>query len=252
MTTTVYDSTSRLIAADTRWSADLNVSNGTVFVYVDEDSFTKVADLPHASMVLAGNGLLISEWKRWWYTSLDENNMPPMLINGINAVAILIIDKINNRILFDAGQFSVGFCVESQKILSVFSGSGRNHAFGCWELNGCPFRSIQTASKHDICTSENVIYVDFKNGSSNIPIHSYDFNIVVDAIINRGFVMDKNSAIPIAQHSLSQEIRDAFRTGSAVASAPVPGLSSFVWTDQRKEKLKSAIQEVKKLQSLNK
>lgn len=250
MTTTAYDSVAKKIASDTRWSADLEINNHHMFVYTDDSDFAKIADLEHASMVLAGNGLLIAEWKKWWYTSLDEDSMPDVLKDGINAIAILIVDKKNNKIIFDAGQFSVNFCVETQKILSVFSGSGRNIAASCWDQNRCSEKAIRTASSIDHQTSGKVIWVDFVRNASNINKHTFDFNEVVQSILDRGYIMDKgsqSSVVPIGDHPLGEKVKLAFANGQAVASAPVPGLSSFVWTPDRMNKLKDAIRTVKKL-----
>jgi len=250
MTTTAYDSVTKMVASDTRWSAEIVIDDQTLFVFTDDSEFTKIADLENASMVLAGNGLLIAEWKKWWYTSLDENSMPDVLINGINSISILIIDKKNNKIIFDAGQFSINLCVESQRILSVFSGSGKNIAASCWDQNRCPVTAIITASKGDRHTGEKVIWVDFVKQCSNITKHVYDISEIVRAITENGYIMDKATQMiitPIQSHPLGEKVTQAFASGEAVASAPVPGLSSFVWTDERMTKLKEAIKTVKRL-----
>jgi len=201
-------------------------------------------------MVLAGNGMLIAEWKRWWYTKLDENSMPEVLVDGINAISILIIDKLNNKILFDAGQFATNFCVDTQKILSVFSGSGRNIAASCWYQNRCSSTAIKTASSRDHQTSDKIVWVDFVKRSSNIKKHVYEINEIVRSIVENGYIMEKADEMittPINSHPLGDQVREAFVSGEAVASAPVPGLSSFVWTDERMSKLKEAIQTVQSL-----
>ena len=250
MTTTAYDSVARMVASDTRWSAQISIDDKTLFVFTDESEFTKIADLENASMVLAGNGLLIAEWKKWWYTSLDEDSMPDVLVGGINAISILIIDKKNNKIIFDAGQFATNFCTDSQKILSVFSGSGRNIAASCWYQNRCSTTAIITASKEDHQTSDKVIWVDFVKQNSNITKHVYDFSEIIRAITENGYIMEKATQMnvtPIQGHPLGEKVKQAFTSGEAVASAPVPGLSSFVWTDERMTKLKDAIKTVKRL-----
>ena len=138
MTTTIYDTINKQVASDTRWSAKVTLSDGNdYFVYVDDSGFDKIADRENTVLVLAGNGPLIAKWKEWWHTSLDTNNLPETDINGENVVNLMIVDKSNNKILFDAGQKKALFCELSSVMLSVFAGSGDIHAASCWSLNRC-------------------------------------------------------------------------------------------------------------------
>jgi len=105
LTTTIYDTINKKVASDTRWSVKVILSDkNEYFVYVDDSDFDKIADRENSVLVLAGNGKLIAKWKEWWYTSLDTDNLPETNIDGENVVNLMIVDKSNNKILFDAGQ----------------------------------------------------------------------------------------------------------------------------------------------------
>lgn len=258
MTTTIYDTVSKQVASDTRWSSKVTLSDGNdYFVYVDDSGFDKIADRENTVLVLAGNGPLIAKWKEWWYTSLDTNNLPETDIDGENVVNLMIVDKSNNEILFDAGQKKALFCELSSVMLSVFAGSGDIHAASCWSLNRCVNTAIVSASMLDYSTSSVVRYVDFTNGNSNISKMDYNYSSIVNAIMDRGFIMNLSESTaandvgtPLNQHQIKDEINTLFTNGNAVASAPVPGMSTFKWSDKNKEKLVSAINKVKELENI--
>ena len=258
MTTTIYDKVSKKVASDTRWSAKVTLSDkNDYFVYVDDSGFDKIADRENAVLVLAGNGPLIAKWKEWWYTSLDTNNLPQTDKDGENVVNLMIVDKTNNEILFDAGEKKALFCELSSIMLSVFAGSGDIHAASCWYSNRCVNTAIESASKLDYYTSNVVRYVEFTNGNSNISEMDYNYSSIVNAIMERGFIMNLSESTaandvgtPLNQHQIKDEINTLFTTGSAVASAPVPGMSTFKWSDINKEKLVSAINKVKILENI--
>ncbi len=258
MTTTIYDTVNKLVASDTRWSAKIKLSDGNnYFIYVDDSPFEKIADRENSVLVLAGDGKLIAKWKEWWYTSLDTDNLPETNVNGENVVNLMIIDKKNNKALFDAGEKKVVFCKDSNSILSVFAGSGDIPAANCWYQNRCVKTAIETASDVDYPTSNVVRYVDFESGNSNITEMNYNYRSIVDAILNRGFIMNLSESkaandvgTPLNQHDIKEEVTNLFATGKAVASAPVPGMSTFKWTAENKEKLISAIDKVRELEGL--
>lgn len=258
MTTTIYDIVNKQVASDTRWSAKVTLSDGNdYFVYVDDSGFDKIADRENTVLVLAGNGPLIAKWKEWWYTSLDTSNLPETDIDGENVVNLMIVDKSNNKVLFDAGEKKALFCELSSLMLSVFAGSGDIHAASCWSLNRCVNTAIESASVLDYFTSSVVRYVDFTNGNTNISKMDYNYSSIVNAIMDRGFIMNLSESTaandvgtPLNQHQIKEEINALFTTGNAVASAPVPGMSTFKWSNKNKEKLITAINKVKELENI--
>jgi len=258
LTTTIYDKVNKEVASDTRWSAVLKLSdNKDYIVYVDDCKFEKIADRNKAVLILAGDGRLIAEWKEWWCTSLDKKNLPETSIDQVTAISLLIIDKENNQILFDAGNKKAMYCDVSGSILSVFSGSGDVHAASCWYVNRCAKKSIVSASKLDYNTSNIVKSVEFISGNSNLAEIDYNYSSIVDALLDRGMIMNLQEVketgfvgVPLNQAQMKEEVEQAFAKGSAVASAPVPGLSHFVWNEERTEKLMEAIDKVKELEEI--
>lgn len=258
VTTTVYDIDGRQVSSDTRWSANLVLSDGKKYVaYVDDCEFEKIADLTNSVLVLAGNGVLIAQWKKWWYTSRDPKTLPPTDINGQNVISLLIIDKLKDEIIFDAGNKKAMFCYETERVISVFSGSGDIHAASCWDLNRCAKKAIETASNADIYTSNIVRFVDFNSGETNLEHTEFNYQCIVDAIMERGFVVNISTSpaanevgVPLSQDKVSKEIKEMLASGKAVASAPVPGIGKFQWNQEQKDKLAKAIERVNELESM--
>jgi hypothetical protein len=257
VTTTIYDRFNKQIASDTRWSARLTLSDkNTYLVYVDTCSFEKIADKENTALVLAGNGQLIAEWKDWWYNSMDTNNLPVTDVAGQNEVNLMIIDKINNEILFDAGQKKAIFCTDTSTALSIFAGSGDVHAASCWHANRCVQTAITTASEKDYFTSNVIKYVDFTTGQSNLGKPDCSYANIISEMLDKGFIMNMTNSTaandvgtPISQHQINEEVKELLASGKAVASAPVPGLSEFKWNDANKQKLINAIDRVKELET---
>jgi hypothetical protein len=258
MTTTVYDAIAPMVASDTRWSATLTLSDGNNYlVYVDDCEFEKVADRKNAVLILAGDGKLIAEWKDWWYNSLDTDKLPSTDIGGQNAVNLMIVDKVNNVQLFNAGQKRKIYRMGTSEVVSYFAGSGDVHAASCWLANQCAKTSIVSASQKDYFTSSDVKFVEFQSGKSNIAQPHYNYDTIVNALLTRGNIMDlaKSTAAndvgtPLNQHEIFQEVQQQLTTGQAVASAPVPGISDFKWDEEKRKDLIEAIDKVKELENL--
>ncbi|MEI8602254.1 hypothetical protein P4S55_16110 [Shewanella sp. PP-Sp27a-2] len=230
MTTTVYDLINKTVASDTRWSAQLTLSDGNNYiVYVDDSDFEKIADRESAVLVLAGLGTLIAQWKEWWYNSLDENCCPPVEdASGNTAVSLMIIDKSSGQIIFDAGQKKAMFCKFTSNMLSVFAGSGDIHAASCWHNNRCAKTAITSASNLDFFTSPIVRFVDFASGQTNLTSMCYNYKEIMDAMLRGGFVMDMSKSpaandegVPLNQTQVHNEIVSLIASGKVVASAPV-------------------------------
>lgn len=253
MTTTVYDRDNKVIAADTRWSVVMTVDSKHYLVYTDDSVFEKIADRNNASMVMAGNGKLIADWKQWWFESLDPNSMPDFEVDGKAAIVLLIIDKTKNSWIFDIGEKIASICSETKEINAVFSGSGSASAANCWSENRCAKTAVVSASVKDVCTGEKVRYVDFEADETNIESKSYDYEDIVTSLIHGGYIMEmpENQAVPLKEHPLAAEVSEALASGQAVACAPTPALKDFVWDAKRKEELKQAIYEVRELEGLD-
>lgn len=260
MTTTVCDLTKKLITADTRWShgveGNFYLSDGkSYFVYCDDTGFDKITKVGTTALITAGNGQLISDWKKWWKTSLDLNNMPSTEVDGVNAIQLAIVNLKDNSLLFEAGSKLPMYCEKTDKLLAFCTGSGGSFAIGELKKTGCAKRAVELAALHDYCTSNSISFLCYQTYSDNLNHDVDDYMVIANGLLQRGFIMERQASnassigIEISKHPLHQEISEQFMTGKAVASAPAPGVSSFVWTESEKERFKAAIDKVKELRA---
>lgn len=256
MTTTVCDLTNRLLTADTRWSCgsrgDLVLSDGNrYFVYCDETGFDKISIVGNTALVTAGSGPLIAQWREWWEGDADPDNHPPLHSNGEFAIVFSIIDLENSVTLFDKGPKSVLYCQVTEMIKAYCFGSGAHHASSSLMNRGCAQEAVKYASQNDICTSDIVKYVCYKTHQNNLGAQTNDYSVIVDGISKRGYMMELSpvakNVVKIDEHSLGEEVKQLFKTGSAVASAPVPGIKSCEWTSNDEDSFKDAMKKVHEL-----
>lgn len=260
MTTTVCDLANKIITADTRWSCgaqeELMLSDGKhYFVYCDDTGFDKISLVGKTALITAGNGKLIAEWKKWWSEDADPANKPPSEEDGVNVVNLAILDLEKNEVLFDAGNKLALFCTQSDTIKAFTSGSGAIHAASDLQINNCAKLAVTAASKLDYCTGSDVKFACYASEQNNLNVRINDYNVIVDGIIERGKIMALGSKKPneegvdIAQHPLKDELKERFTTGKAVASAPVPGISSFKWTEETDKRFLNAMNRVHELRN---
>lgn len=247
MTTTVYDMVARLVATDTRWSARLDGIQPNLLVYVDQTDFAKLAVNFNCVLVLAGDGPLISLWKKWWFAGADLSATPPYELTTDRSVALLIVSIANNEVVTNKGNFLMNFCETSNKMLSLFSGSGAKFAANYWRGHPCAWSSIFHASENDPCTSEAYNHVDFETGKSNIIKNCSEYTTILNTILERGMVMEttNRSVTKISEHPKKTEIAQLFTSGSVVASAPTFRSNGFNWSQSDKTEFENAIRKIK-------
>lgn len=249
MTTTVYDYNRRILASDSRWSAVCSLQDGDYLIYADDTGFHKIAMRPGASLILAGDGQLISEWKRWWQQpTISSDNMPEVAISEIRLVSVMII-SVTGDILFDAGPKKVLLDTQTQGFVGIFSGSGKDYAAECFDRNRCFRTAVETAKSQDFCSGGQVMFSDISLGHHNLQDENYDYNSVITAIHDRGMIMKINNlniptndpvAMNLSAHHEADSVKKALKSGSIRACAP-SGDSQFRWTDARITRLKNAI-----------
>ena len=261
MTTTVCDLSNKIIAADTRWSCgsqgDLQLSDGNYYlVYCDSTGFDKISVVGKTALVTAGNGMLIADWKRWWGGDANPKDRPNTEIDGVNVVNLAILDLDENKVIFDAGQKQALFCSETHQLKAFTSGSGAHHAASSLLIDDCARQAVSYASTLDYCTGELVSYACYKTNNDNLNTQVNDYDVIVDGITNRGRIVNLNLNKPnekgcdISKHPLAKEVKTLFTTGKAVASAPVPGIGCFEWTEETENKFEKAMSRVHELRSL--
>lgn len=256
MTTIIYDKFNKQLIADTRWSFKVDDTSGNKYlIFVDDCGFDKIADGKNTALLTAGDGKLIAKWRKWWFDGRDQSNIPETSNGKETLINLLIVDKKNNSVLFHAGQKLAHYCVDSNELLGVFAGSGAIAAADCWGDNRCGRTAIETSSSKDIHTSKVIKWVDIPSVKTNITDSVYDYSIIKDAIKGRGKIMlisDKlqktGDVSDLSSHPLGCAVNDLLDSGEAVASAPVPGLSHFLWTEDTTNSLHSALDKVAKLE----
>ncbi|EFH7974137.1 hypothetical protein GJO14_05945 [Escherichia coli] len=252
MTTTVYDYNRRILASDSRWSAVCNLSDGQHLIFADDTGFHKIALRPGASLILAGDGQLISEWKKWWQQeTISSQNMPEVALSEIRLVSVMLIAN-DGDILFDAGPKLILVDTETQGYVGIFSGSGKDYAAECFDVNRCFNTAVETAKAMDVCSGGKVMFSDISNGQNNLHDENYDYNSVITAIHDRGMIMKLNNdkipandpvATELSAHPEAETLKKALKSGSIRACAP-SGDSQFRWTEARVDRLKNAIDRV--------
>jgi len=256
MTTTVYDYNRRILASDSRWSAVFTSTDGDYLIYADDTGFHKIAIRPGASLILAGDGQLISEWKRWWQQpTINSDNMPEVALSEIRLVSVMLITN-EGDILFDAGPKMVLVDTQTQGYVGIFSGSGKDYAAECFDRNRCFRTAVETAKRLDVCSGGTIMFSDISTGDHNLHDENYDYNSVITAIHDRGMIMKINNlnmsandpVTNLSAHHDADSIKKALKSGSIRACAP-SGDSQFRWTESRINRLKSAIDRVAEIEA---
>jgi hypothetical protein len=262
MTTTVCDLLNRILTADTRWSCgsqgDFQLSDGKkYFVFCDTTGFDKISIVGKTALVIAGDGPLISKWKKWWAGKADPANRPTTQDNkGVTVVSLAIIDLENSKYIFDAGKKTALYCTSTDEIKAFTSGSGAQHAASSLLIDADAVKAVKYAAEHDYCTGEDVSYACYQTNKNNLNNGVNDYTVIVGGIVQKGKIMVLNQNRPneigsdISMHPLADEIKNAFSTGQAVASAPVPGISTFNWTAETDSDFQDAMLRVHELRKI--
>ncbi|HHS9765125.1 hypothetical protein [Raoultella ornithinolytica] len=252
MTTTVYDRINKLIASDSRWSCDLTQRGYPGHVlYIDNTGFGKIADRNDFVMTLAGDGLLIEQWKKWWAGDLSDQEPPVVLPTG-QSVVLHIVKKSTNEVVFDKGNMLAAACSQTKELQAVFSGSGGGHAAQDWMTNHCARTAIDAAKHVDPFTGGSVRFVDFASGMADLEASVQTISEVNQALLMRGLIMDTKN--PHVQHvSISaQEVADVRQmliNGNITPCAPI-GKKTQDWDDASKQRLSAAIKRIREEEAI--
>jgi len=249
MTTTVYDTIQKIVASDSRWSVPLDsVGYPDHVLYVDDTGFDKVSERKTHVIVLAGDGQLIADWKRWWEQDALSEETPAVEITPERTVSLSIINKETNSVDFDCGHKLAQVCPVSTDILAVFSGSGGNIAAVSWADSGCPKTAIEEAKSRDPYTGGNYKFVDYQKNISNLGNHTSDYSVIETELRTRGKIMNLNQVgkpVSINDVNEADTLKAAISTGKLVASAPTGGKCTFQWDEKAKQKLSNVLQSVR-------
>jgi hypothetical protein len=239
MTTNVYDESLKMFCTDSRWSFDIRLAGGAHYaiLYVDDTGFEKIESQPDYSFMFAGNSKLINEWKHW-IRSPNKVVLPkPATADDF---AVCMVETSTGKIVFEHGQKISGSDHR-------FAGTGAYDAYKCWNLHKNPKKCIESASKVDVYTGGNVIFLDMGKKTSNIPTEA-DLREINNLTLKKGMIMyiqttlDKAITVKEASEkdSLIKNFVEKVANGSAQAEAR-SGLDKIVWTDADKERLDDAL-----------
>lgn len=252
MTTTVFDRHSLLVTSDTRWSAEVELSDGKNLLFVDDTGFNKIVSRPGAAMVLAGNGRMIAALKSWWGSIEPPSiaTITPLIQNG-PPVTFMIV-SIEGDILFDVGHKLAYTEVTNNAtyVWAVFFGSGGEHAANCWHVNRCASTAVVSASQKDPCTSADVKHLNFKNSNNNLNDETNNYQTVETALSERGLLMRLNDRVitPLQNHPDCDLIKVQLAQGNIVASAPMGKASPIQWDGRTLDKLSAALDRVAEIE----
>ncbi|MEO9655919.1 hypothetical protein [Marinomonas sp.] len=249
MTTTVYDVDGKVVTTDSRWSINLD-GLGLVnhVLFVDNTEFEKLANRQTVCVIFAGDLELISEWKAWLNQEDLGVDIPRTEISQDRTVSLTLIHKKNNQVLFDCGLKYPLLDEHSKRMLALFAGSGGINACHCWVENRCARTCIGTAATADPYTGGEIKFLNFVSDDNNLGSYCFDPKVVMEAILDRGKVMNVLQAgqiVDLKDFDKDGVIKSAVLNGALHATAPVGGDSQFKWTEERKSKLRSVLAEIR-------
>lgn len=238
MTTNVLDKRNCKVTSDSRWS----FFYGLDLVYVDDTGFDKIADRPSAVMVCAGDAKLIDAWKEWFTQPVPSNEVPPTdrieLDGSFHELYVAIVKKTTSEILFSRGDYL------NHLDHASFTGTGGQYAMGCYAVNGCSIRCVETAAAHDPQTGGQIKYVDFANQASNLHPSKVRFSELEGILKKKGMVMNTvNKQTRPISGALATEIAQALAKEQVSISAPT-GHPPRTWTMQEKIDVSSAMRKI--------
>jgi hypothetical protein len=219
-------------------------------LYTDDTGFDKIVNRPTTIMALAGDGELISLWKKWWSSATPNmSDRPPVSISKERQVVLYMTSKSENKILFDVGRKLAW--LEDDVVIAVFSGSGRKAAADCWIMNNCAKKAVESSKAIDLFTGGDIKFVDYQNLSDNLSAPNFDYNVIVDAINKKGLIMPinvnvtaSNGSVEISGHPAANDIAEQFKSGSIIASAPTGDAGTFSWSSDKELKLDGVLSSI--------
>lgn len=246
MTTNVICRPFKLLASDSRWSTPMPEHPGFV-AFVDESGFDKITLRPTHALVFAGDGELIAGWKEWFSKpTMDFANLPrtSRSLSGGTAEESMVVSLVRRstaEVSFTVGRF-VAHGEDAR-----FTGSGAEFAKDCYAVNKCGKTSIDSARVRDVFTGGDVKFVELETGSNNLSMTQATFPELLNAINQRGFVMDTktNTVTPINEWRATHLDADRAASAGSLTSISAPtGMPVRSWSEQEQGEFVKALQAV--------
>lgn len=244
MTTNAIDRAKLIVTSDSRWSVPLpNDVNPTHVMYVDDTGFEKISTSDIATLVFAGDGVLISQWKNWFKQDRpDWEAMPETerIVDGrLVDISICVVTPAG-RVIHDSGT-----CLMHGET-ARFSGSGSFFARNCFVQNSCIIKAIDTAGSSDPYTGGITKYLELHSGLNNLTETESTLQDAERELGERGKIMELATGVVTSLKDALESQADALqalKTGGVHLSAPT-GLQSRKWTASEKAALRAALEEV--------
>lgn len=246
MTTNVFDRTRLMVTSDSRWSCYWpDYPNRTHLIFVDDTDFEKISTSGTATLVFAGDGLLIDEWKTWFkgpnpdFSALPRTHrMDGMVLHDIS---ICVVVNLTGKIAYDSGE-----CLLHND-RARFAGSGAHRARACFIENDCAVKAVDTAGAPDAdpCTGGTTQYLELHTGVTNLMRTESTLQDAEQELDKRGQVMELSSrkVTSLKEFNASKtEAQQASLASGVNLSAPT-GHQSRMWTESETEALRQALKE---------
>lgn len=245
MTTNVICHQKKLLTSDSRWSVDLD-GYPNQLLFVDDTGFDKLAISTAHALVFAGDSLLIGQWKKWFTApKLDFSTVPPFTRvesrdNQLKSIVASLVKKPSCEVMFTSGKF------EAHGESARFSGSGALFAKDCYARNGCGRVAITSASQNDPATGGETKFVELISGSSNLSMVQATHDEMINAINQRGFVMDtKTKNVTAISDWVASNGNAQAAVANAIGSISAPtGSPTREWSSQEQIEFLKALQVV--------
>ncbi|MDC6490923.1 hypothetical protein EIG75_16360 [Pseudomonas syringae] len=244
MTTNAFDRAKLMVTSDSRWSIPYpDDLSPTHVIYVDDTNFEKISTSDKATLVFAGDGILIDEWKTWFknpdFAALPRTDR--VQDNVLYDISICVVINKTGRISYDSGN-----CLMHNES-ARFAGSGAFHARDCFVQNACAIKAIGTAGapNADPYTGGTTQYLELHTGVTNLIRMESTLQDAEHELDTRGQVMDlSNGKVTSLKEFLASrtDAQQALHATGVHLSAPT-GHQSRKWTASEKEALRTALQE---------
>lgn len=244
MTTNVYDREAKLLASDSRWSAESKCKQYLLFT--DTARFDKifVADGLGLAFAFTGDASIVEKFK----ICLSDDNNPEAEYPKCPTEAVFTyfaVDLVTGTIAhqhfperFQPKIITSGSKSDLANIEALFAGSGAQSAYFFWMDEPDPVSAVRFAAEYDALTGGDVITTCLNTGTHNATTGTTA--LLLDALME-GSVMQKvnttyTNPTPLAESLHIPEVAalvQGLQSGSVTASAPFPGMGEAVYTEEQ-------------------
>jgi hypothetical protein len=244
MTTSIFQASSGTLISDRRWSLPITLSDQKEYMIIcDKTDFAKIAYHDEYALLFAGDGILISLWKKWLLSGMKDPRPPLSRVGDDKGISIISIDFLcNPPCVEDFGIPAIYYPYnDNAEIIAI--GSGGIHAIDAMQKRNCLISAISFASTKDYLTSSSYDTIRFQGASTSTPQNDhYDHHEILERM-KGGMIMEisQKSAMCISNHNMKEEILNALSNTNASAQSG----SGHLWTEEQTKRLDQSINDAK-------